>query len=248
MKDQQFKISWNERIARDIFRMKLLGSGVAMERAGQFVNVKIEGLFLRRPISICDCREDGLDLVYKIVGEGTERLSKMKAGENLNLLLPLGNGFDSSFAGSYPLLIGGGVGVAPLYYLAKRFLEEEGGRKKKKLRVILGFNSEEDVFFVEEFRVLGCEVGFTTVDGTYGKKGFVSELMDDSDYSYIYACGPEAMLKAVAKRAKTGAQFSFEARMACGFGACMGCTKKTRDSYKRICKEGPVFFKEEILW
>ena len=210
---------------------------------GKFVNVKIDGLFLRRPISVCNQEGDKLTLVYKAVGKGTEKMSQMTEGTKLNILAYLGNGYDLSKCESKALLIGGGVGVPPLYMLCKKLIAEG-----KKPSVILGFNTKEEVFCKEEFAKLGVKVTVTTVDGSEGIKGFVTDAMKDESYSYFYTCGPEPMLKAIYNASLTEGQFSFEERMGCGFGACMGCSCKTITGYKRICKEGPVMKKEEILW
>ncbi len=245
MKDTNFEITSNKEIAKNVYQLDLVGDASTIQKPGQFVNLKIDGLFLRRPISICDFSKNSLRLIYKVVGEGTEKISKMEACESISALIPLGNGFDISYAGSNPLLIGGGVGVPPLYLLAKNLINQN---PIKNLSIILGFNSAEDIFYVEEFKKLGCNVYLTTADGSLGIKGFVTDVLDEIDYSYVYACGREEMLKALDSKVKTSYQFSFEARMACGFGACMGCTKRLKDSYKRICKDGPVLFKEELVW
>jgi dihydroorotate dehydrogenase electron transfer subunit len=200
-------------------------------------------MYLRRPISVCDCEDGKLTIVYKVVGKGTEAMSVMNVGTELDVLTGLGNGYDLSTAGDAPLLIGGGVGVPPMYMLAKK-LRGMG----KSVKVILGFNKKEEIFYEEEFKKLGCEVFVTTVDGSYGTKGFVTDVMKNLVYSYFYTCGPEPMLKAIYSASKSEGQFSFEERMGCGFGACMGCSCKTVTGYKRICKEGPVLKKEEILW
>jgi dihydroorotate dehydrogenase electron transfer subunit len=213
-----------------------------MDRPGQFVNIKIEGFFLRRPISVCDVRDGELTLIYKTVGKGTLAMSGMKEGQELSLLTGLGNGYDITKAGEAPLLLGGGAGVPPLYLLARK-LRAEG----KKVSVVLGFNRREEIFFEKEFSDLGCDVTVTTVDGSAGVRGFVTDGMPEH-YSYFYTCGPEPMLRAVKRAASTSGQFSFEERMGCGFGACMGCTCRTVTGYKRICKDGPVLEKEEILW
>ena len=212
-------------------------------RCGQFVNIKLEGLYLRRPISVCDCEGDTLTIIYKVVGKGTEQMAKMCAGESLDLLTGLGNGYDTSLSGNNPLLIGGGVGVPPMFMLCKQLI-----REGKHPTVILGFNKAEEVFYEDEFRALGATVLVATADGSYGVKGFVTTAMEGVDYSYFYTCGPEPMLRAVHKATTTSGQMSFEERMGCGFGACMGCSCKTITGYKRICKEGPVLTKEEILW
>lgn len=210
---------------------------------GQFVNVLIDGLYLRRPISVCDVEDDVLTLIYKVVGKGTKKMSAMRAGEKLDLLTGLGNGYDLSPSGDKPLLLGGGVGVPPLYKLAKELTA-----KGKSVSVVLGFNTKEEVFYEREFKDLGANVSVYTADGSYGEKGFVTNALADAKYSYFYTCGPEPMLKAVFFATRTSGQFSFEERMGCGFGACMGCSCKTIYGNKRICKEGPVLKKEEILW
>ena len=242
MKESLFRIKENRKIAPLTFLMVLEGDCAGMDKPGQFVNIRIEGLFLRRPISVCDIRGNELTLIYKTVGKGTEAMSGMGAGAELSLLTGLGNGYDLSRAGDAPLLIGGGVGVPPLYLLARK-LREQG----KKVHAVLGFNREEEIFFEREFRDLGCEVTVTTADGSAGVKGFVTDGLP-AEYSYFYTCGPEPMLKAVKRATVTSGQFSFEERMGCGFGACMGCTCRTVTGYKRICKDGPVLEKEEILW
>ena len=224
-------------------KLVLCGDTSDIQGSGGFVNIKIDGLFLRRPISVCDYDDKTLTLIYKIVGKGTEALAKMADGTELDILVGLGNGYDLSKSGDAPLLIGGGVGVPPLYKLAKLLLAEG-----KRVQLVLGFNSGADVFYENEFRALGADVRVTTADGSYGTKGFVTDAMGDLDYTYFYTCGPEPMLKAVHKATKTSGQMSFEERMGCGFGACMGCSCKTLTGYKRICKEGPVMEKEEILW
>ena len=243
MKQGFFKIIENTALTETVYRMVMAGDTSAITASGQFVNIKLEGMFLRRPISVCDCEGDKLTIVYKVVGKGTEEMAKMPVGTMLDVLTGLGNGYDLSTAGDTPLLIGGGVGVPPMYMLAKK-LRSEG----KAVKVILGFNKKDEIFYEEEFKALGCEVYVTTVDGSYGTKGFVTDAMKDLAYSYFYTCGPEPMLKAIFNSSVTEGQFSFEERMGCGFGACMGCSCKTVTGYKRICKEGPVLKKEEILW
>ncbi|MBQ9048354.1 MAG: dihydroorotate dehydrogenase electron transfer subunit [Solobacterium sp.] len=222
--------------------MKLQGDVSAVTAPGQFINIRLDGLYLRRPISVCDVQDDVLTIIYKAVGKGTEQMRHMQEG-CLDVLIGLGNGYDLSVSGERVLLLGGGVGVPPLYMLAKK-LREEG----KHVSVILGFNTKDEVFLEEEFRELGCDVCVTTADGSYGIQGFVTDAMKDIEYTYFYTCGPEPMLKAVYRSTVTEGQFSFEERMGCGFGACMGCTCKTITGYKRICKDGPVLRKEEILW
>ena len=243
MKQVYFTILSQECIAKDVFKMVLGGDAGEIKGSGGFVNIKIDGLFLRRPISVCDSDNETLTLIYKVVGEGTKKLSEMECGAVLDILVGLGNGYDTKKSGDAPLLLGGGVGVPPLYKLAKMLIAEG-----KKPTVVLGFNSACDVFYEKEFEALGAKVLVTTADGTHGAKGFVTDVISDIDYTYFYTCGPEPMLKAVHKATKTSGQMSFEERMGCGFGACMGCSCKTLTGYKRICKEGPVMEKEEILW
>ena len=241
MKNVVLKIQSQTEIAPDVWEAKLCGDVSAITAPGQFVNLKIEGFFLR-PISVCDVTNDTLTLIYKVVGRGTEKLSEM-TGQDIDALLGLGNGYDLSKSGDHPLLIGGGAGVPPLYLAAKALISEG-----KKVSVILGFNTAREVFYQEAFSEIGADVFVTTVDGSCGIRGYVTAAMDRMDYSYFYACGPEPMLKAVYNVSRTSGQFSFEERMGCGFGACMGCSCKTVTGYKRICKEGPVLEKEEILW
>ena len=243
MKQGLFTITENVALTKTVYRMRLSGDTSEITVSGQFVNILLDGFYLRRPISVCD-RENGLlTIVYKVVGKGTEKMSAMKVGEVLDVLTGLGNGYDLSEAGEAPLLIGGGVGVPPMYLLAKDLIAAG-----KPVSVILGFNTKDEIFYEEEFRARGAKVLVTTVDGSYGIKGFVTDAMKDMNYSYFYTCGPEPMLKAIWKASVTGGQFSFEERMGCGFGACMGCSCKTLTGNKRICKEGPVMRKEEILW
>lgn len=243
MKQGLFSVTENTHLTKDIMKMKLNGDTTAVTASGQFVNILLDGFYLRRPISVCDCENDILTIIYKIVGKGTEKMSLMKIGEKLDILTGLGNGYDLSFSGENPLLIGGGVGVPPMYMLARKLREQE-----KKVSVILGFNKKEEIFYENEFKALGCDVYVTTADGSYGIKGFVTNAMENIDYSYFYTCGPEPMLKAVYNTSKTSGSFSFEERMGCGFGACMGCSCKTKYGNKRICKDGPVLLKEEIIW
>ncbi len=243
MKQGIYEILSNTPLTKDVWRMELGGDTSAITAPGQFVNVKLNGFFLRRPISICDYDNSKIVIIYKVVGKGTAKMSLMQKGECLDLLTGLGNGYDLTKAGEQPLLLGGGVGVPPLYRLAKDLLA-----KGKQVSVILGFNTKSEVFYESEFRALGADVTVTTVDGSYGTKGFVTDAMAGKDYSYFYTCGPEPMLKAIFRAAKTSGQLSFEERMGCGFGACMGCSCKTVTGNKRICKEGPVLEKEDIIW
>lgn len=244
MKQGIFKIRENCPIAKNTYKMLLEGDTSAITSPGQFVNIELKGLYLRRPISVCDYDERTLTLIYKVVGEGTELMMDMKAGDELDILTGLGNGYDTEKSGDTPLLLGGGVGVPPLYALCKKLIAEG-----KKPTVILGFNSSEEVFYKDEFSVLGARVLVATADGSVGVRGFVTDAMRELDgYTYFYTCGPMPMLKAVFSATNTSGQFSFEERMGCGFGACMGCSCKTNFGNKRVCKDGPVFVKEEILW
>ena len=242
MKDTIFKILNNREIAKNTYEMTLVGDTEGIS-AGGFVNLKLDGFYLRRPISVCDYDDTTLTIIYKVVGRGTEAMSRMGAGEELLTLTGLGNGYDASKSGDRPLLIGGGAGVPPMYRLC-RDLVKEG----KKVSVILGFGAKDEVFYEEKFRALGADVYVTTVSGDYGIRGFVTDAMDKVDYTYFYTCGPEPMLKAVYDKSTTSGQFSFEERMGCGFGACMGCSCKTKYGNKRICRDGPVLVKEEIIW
>ncbi len=244
MKQGLFTILSNDVIADKVYKMTLSGDTSDITATGQFVNIKLDGLYLRRPISVCDYEDGRLTIIYKVVGKGTEYMSALKKGDALDILTGLGNGYYLGLSGDKPLLIGGGVGVPPLYALAKKLISEG-----KKVSVILGFNSITDVFYEEEFKALGCTVFVTTADGSYGKKGFVTDALENvGEYSYFYTCGPEPMLKAVYNATKTSGQFSFEERMGCGFGACMGCSCKTKYGSMRICKDGPVLVKEGIVW
>lgn len=243
MKQGIFTVKENRKIAKNTYLMKLVGDTSDITASGQFVNIKLRGFFLRRPISVCDCEDGVLTIIYKVVGKGTEVMAEMQGGEQLDVLTGLGNGYDLSLCGDKPLLLGGGAGVPPMYMLCKRLLA-----MGKSVSVILGFNSAEEVFFEQEFKDLGADVTVTTADGTVGIKGFVTDAMKTADYTYFYTCGPEPMLKAVDRTAVTEGQLSFEERMGCGFGACMGCSCKTKYGNKRICKDGPVLKREEIIW
>ena len=242
MKQSLFTMEHARQLTEDTYELILSGDTSAITAPGQFVNIQLTGKFLRRPISVCDYDGETLTIVYKVVGKGTEQMAAMAAGETLDILTGLGNGYDLAPAGDRPVLLGGGVGVPPLYHLAKRLLA-----LGKEVTVVLGFNTASEIFYEKEFQALGCKVFVTTVDGSYGKKGFVTDALPE-DYTYFYTCGPEPMLKAVYRTTNTSGQMSFEQRMGCGFGACMGCSCKTLTGNKRICKEGPVMRKEEILW
>ena len=242
MKQSIFTILSNTPLTDSVYKMVLSGDTSAITAPGQFVNIQLTGKFLRRLISVCDYDETTLTIVYKVVGKGTEQMRHLGEGETLDLLTGLGNGYDLSLSGSHPVLLGGGVGVPPLYHLAKKLISQG-----KSVSVVLGFNTKSEIFYEEEFHRLGCDVTVATADGSYGKKGFVTDALPQ-DYTYFYTCGPEPMLKAVYRATSTSGQMSFEERMGCGFGACMGCSCKTLTGYKRICKDGPVMKKEEILW
>ena len=242
MKQGYFEIIENLQLTESVYKMTLSGDVSAITAPGQFVNIKLDGLYLRRPISVCDVTENTLTIIYKVVGKGTQAMSEMRAG-TLDILTGLGNGYDLTVSGDKPILLGGGVGVPPMYLLAKQLISQG-----KQVKVVLGFNTADEVFYEDAFKALGADVTVTTVDGSYGTKGFVTDVIENASYTYFYTCGPEPMLKAVYKATRTSGQMSFEKRMGCGFGACMGCSCKTIAGYKRICKEGPVMRKEEILW
>ncbi len=243
MKQGIFTIEKNEQIAENVMLMELCGDTLEITKPGTFVNIKLEGFYLRRPISVCDVTHGKLTIIYKVVGSGTALMQNMVKGDSLDILSGLGNGYDISSSGENNLLIGGGVGVPPLYYLAKSLL-----KSGKSVTAILGFNKKSEIFFEDEFNKLGAKTIVTTFDGSYGLKGFVTEAMGKVKYDYFYACGPEPMLKAVYFASSSSGELSFERRMGCGFGACMGCSCKTITGYKRICKEGPVMKKEDIIW
>ena len=243
MKQVIMTVGENRKIAKNTFFMRLDGDTTAITAPGQFINIRLDGYFLRRPISVCDCDNDGLSIIYKTVGQGTKEMSELPVGTKLDILSGLGNGYDTSKSGQNPVLIGGGVGVPPMYMLCKKIIAEG-----KKSTVILGFNSDDEVFMVDEFRKTGAEVLVATADGSVGTKGFVTDILKNLDYTYFYTCGPMPMFKAIESIAKTSGQYSFEERMGCGFGACMGCTCKTKYGNKRICKDGPVLEREEIVW
>ncbi len=243
MNQRILKVTENIPLTSNVYKMVLQGDVSEVKRPGQFINIKLDGFYLRRPISVCDKADDTLTIIYKVVGEGTEYMATLKEGAELDVLIGLGNGFDVNASGDTALLLGGGVGVPPLYMLCKKLIEAG-----KKVTVCLGFNTKDELFYEDEFKALGADVRVATVDGTAGTKGFVTNLFDDVDYSYYYTCGPEPMLKAVFNTCKSDGELSFEERMGCGFGACMCCSCKTVTGYKRICKEGPVMKKEEILW
>ena len=243
MKQGIFEIEYNEALTSDVYKMRLLGDTSDITKPGQFINIQLSGFYLRRPISVFDCDEKGVTIIYKVVGAGTEYMAQLEKGEKLDILTGLGNGFDLEKCGQRVLLIGGGVGVPPMYYLAKKLLEAG-----KEVAMIMGFNKDSEIFAYDDFVSLGVNTIITTVDGSCGIKGFVTNAMDELEYDSICTCGPEPMLKAVYDASKTSGQFSFEERMGCGFGACMGCSCKTKYGNKRICKDGPILVKEEIIW
>ena len=240
-----FEIEDNAALTADVMRMRLRGDASAVKRAGQFVNIAIDGLYLRRPISVCDFTADSLTIIYKVVGEGTSRMAAMRRGERLDILTGLGNGFDAEHDCRRPLLVGGGVGIPPLYGLAKDLVA-----RGRQVTVILGFNRVEEVFYADEFRATGAEVIVTTADGSYGRKGLVTDEVRDREggFDYFYACGPVPMLRALCEATAIDGEMSFEERMGCGFGACMGCSCKTASGSKRICKDGPVLRRAEVIW
>ena len=244
MKQSIFKITENDRIARFVYKMELSGDTSAITCPGQFVEIALPNRFLRRPISVCDAEDGRLTLIYKVVGRGTDDMSRMGKGEKLDIISGLGNGYDLTASGETPLLIGGGVGVPPLYMLAKKLIKQG-----KTPTVILGFNTKNEVFYEAEFKASGCRVYVTTADGSCGTKGFVTDALPQVvEYSYYYCCGPEPMLRAISNKAAGSGEYSFEARMGCGFGACMGCSIMTKSGSKRVCREGPVFKKEDVIW
>lgn len=241
-KQNKYKILSNEPLTKDVYKMVLEGDTEYITAPGQFINIALDGKYLRRPISVCDYDEDCITIIYKVVGEGTEQMSALKIGTVIDVLTGLGNGYDISKS-TKPLLIGGGVGVPPMYNLAKTLIANG-----QVPTVILGFNTADEVFYEQEFKALGCDTFVTTADGSYGIKGFVTDALDGIDFDYFYTCGPLPMFKAIYNAVDKDGQFSFEERMGCGFGACMGCSCKTKYGNKRICKDGPVLEKEEIIW
>ena len=243
MKEVNYTVERNRKIAKDIYEMVLTGDNSAITRPGKFVNLLIDGCYLRRPLSVCNVEGDRLTLIYKVVGHGTEEMAKLLPGARLSVLTGLGRGFNTAKSGETPLLIGGGVGVPPLYFLCKALL-----KKGASVCAVLGFNTAEEVFYAERFRQLGARVVLMTADGSAGEKGYVTEALDGLSYSYFYTCGPMPMYRALHKVIKGQGEYSFEERMGCGFGACMGCSCQTKNGSKRICREGPVLESEEILW
>ena len=243
MKQVIFEILSNEALTRDVYRMVLSGDTSAITAPGQFVEIALPGKFLRRPISVCDWAENSLTLIYKVVGHGTEQMAALPAGTELDVLTGLGNGYDTTLSGENPVLVGGGVGVPPLYALCKKLIAEG-----KKPRVILGFNQESEIFLAKEFEALGVPTHIATADGSVGTRGFVTDVLKNLHYSYFYSCGPMPMFRAMEAVVTTSGQYSFEERMGCGFGACMGCSIQTKSGAKRVCKDGPVFLREEVFF
>ena len=252
MKQGLYKVTENIQLTPTTWRMKLEGDVSSITAPGQFINIKLDGHFLRRPISVCDVGEGEVTIIYKVLGKGSEEMTQLSPGASLDVLTGLGNGYDVTCAGDRPLLIGGGVGIPPLYLTAKLLIGS--GRD---VSVILGFNNVEEMYYVDEFKALGCDVIIATADGSFGAKGFVTDAFDvltdhGEGFTHFYTCGPGPMLKAVYKKvceeAGISGQMSFEERMGCGFGACMGCSMKTKNGNKRVCKDGPVFKAEEVVW
>ena len=240
-----YRIVSNTALTPAIYRMVLEGDTQYITRSGQFINIELEGKFLRRPISVADYDDNTVTIIYKVVGRGTEQMKGMTAGQRLDILTGLGNGFSTDNGTERQLLVGGGVGVPPMYNLCKRLLAEG-----KRPMVIIGFNTKEEVFYYEEFKALGVDVYCSTADGSFGTKGFVTDVIREEGlvFDYLYTCGPLPMLKALYDATEVDGEYSFEERMGCGFGACMGCTCKTKYGNKRICKDGPVLKRDEIVW
>ena len=242
MKQSIFEIVSNEALTDVVYRMVLAGDTSAITNCGQFVDLRLPEKYLRRPISVCDYDETTLTLIYKVVGSGTEIMSTLTPGTKLDVLTGLGNGYDTSLSGDHPVLVGGGVGVPPMYNLCKKLIAEG-----KQVQVVLGFNTGAEIFLAEEFKALGAQVYVATADGSVGTKGFVTDVIKTLSYTYFYSCGPMPMFRAMEQVMTTSGQYSFEERMGCGFGACMGCTIQTNAGYKRVCKDGPVFAREEVF-
>ena len=242
MKQSIFTIVSNVALTETVYKMVLSGDTSAVTNCGQFVDLRLPEKYLRRPISVCDYDETTLTLIYKVVGSGTEIMSTLPVGTQLDVLTGLGNGYDTSLSGDRPVLVGGGVGVPPMFNLCKKLIAEG-----KHPQVVLGFNMASEIFLAEEFKALGVDVHIATADGSMGTKGFVTDVIKNLEYTYFYACGPMPMFKAMEACLTTSGQYSFEERMGCGFGACMGCTIQTKSGYKRVCKDGPVFWREEVF-
>ncbi len=243
MKETVFTVKENILLAGNVWKMTLFGDTDAIKTPGQFVNISLDGLYLRRPISVCDAENGTLVLVYRTVGKGTEAMAEMTEGDKFDALTGLGNGFDVTKSGERPLLVGGGVGIPPLYMLAKRLIA-----KGATPTVVLGFNKAEEIFLADDFAAIGADVRIATADGSFGTKGFVTDVMKTLDYTYFYSCGPMPMYRAMEKVAASDGEYSLEERMGCGFGACVGCSCKTTLGNKKVCKDGPVFKRSEIIW
>ena len=245
MKRVILEVASNRPLTPLVYEMQLTGDTSAVTRPGGFVEISLDGLFLRRPISVCDFDEGHLTLVYKIVGKGTEQMAGLQVGTKIDVLTGLGNGFDTTLCHSHALLVGGGVGVPPLYRLTRNLIAEG-----KQVSVVLGFNTQAEIFYADEFRKVGAEVIVATADGSQGIKGFVTDAICQTgiDFDYFYACGPLPMLKALSEATDKPGELSLEERMGCGFGICMGCSIQTASGAKRVCKEGPVFKKEDVIW
>ena len=242
MKQSIFTIVSNEALTGVVYKMVLEGDTSAITNCGQFVDLRLPEKYLRRPISVCDYDEETLTLIYKVVGSGTEIMASLPVGTKLDVLTGLGNGYDTTLSGDRPVLVGGGVGVPPMFNLCKKLMAEG-----KRPQVVLGFNTGAEVFLAEDFKALGAEVYIATADGSVGTKGFVTDVIKNLNYTYFYSCGPMPMFRAMEQVMATSGQYSFEERMGCGFGACMGCTIQTKSGYKRVCKDGPVFLREEVF-
>lgn len=248
----EFRILSNDRVATGTYELRLEGPVAGLTTPGQFVTIEIPGFYLRRPFSVADWSEQTLRLFYKVVGDGTEALSTMQEGK-LSVMTGLGNGFDVHAAETKkPVLIGGGVGIPPLFGLAKRLVNMD-----KTPLVLLGFNRADELFLVEGFEEIGADVRVATVDGSVGTEGFVTTLFEQAidaigpDAAYVYTCGPMPMFQTLAKemnRLGMDGCFSLEERMGCAVGICMGCSIETTEGMRRVCKEGPVFSKEVLPW
>ena len=238
-------VTKNEALTPLIYEMHLAGDVSGVTRAGQFVEIALDGLYLRRPISVCNYEDGELTLIYKVVGKGTDLMSQMAEGTELDVLTGCGNGFNIDHECEKPLLVGGGVGVPPLYRLTRDLIA-----RGKEVTVVLGFNTESEIFYAEKFEEAGAKVIIATADGSVGIKGFVTNAIAESGVGadYFYSCGPLPMLKALCQSLEIDGEVSLEERMGCGFGICMGCSIQTTKGAKRVCNEGPVFKKEEVIW
>ena len=242
MRKSLYTITENAPVAAGTYRLVLCGDGAV---DGEFVHIAVPGFYLRRPLSICDLEEGRMTIVYKVVGEGTRALSAMVPGETLEVLTGLGKGFDPQACRKEALLVGGGLGVPPLLLLAKR-LKAQG----KKVTAVLGFNRAEERILVPEFEAACDAVAVSTVDGSVGVKGFVTDAIAAlrPTYDFFYTCGPMVMMKVVCDALEGPGEASLEERMGCGAGFCYGCSIQTKNGPRRVCKDGPVFKKEELIW